>query len=295
MAGDPFTAAIFRWLDRVAADPELPPAAFRLGYIISQHINRGSLKAWPNQRTLADAIGLKDERQVRRLTDALERRGHVLTQRRKQNSMVYRLAQDRTELSYQAAVEEGPVSDVRPDENDRSNDQDRTFCAPRPDNSGTQDRTEMSAKPLIEPLKEPEGEKARTQATLIPRNFSLSRETAAVALEKLGSSQAVDALLSRFVNHYRSVAGSRAIQRDWQARFLLWVDNEIAKPEARDVAGASAPSDAAYRDALMLHRRTKGVQWTRHRGLLGPAPGEPGCRVPELLLIEFGYSTGAAA
>jgi hypothetical protein len=93
MAGDPFTSAIFRWLNGIAADPLLPPAAFKLAYIISQHINRESHTAWPSQKTLAKAIGVKSERSVRRLSEALEAGGHLLTTQRKQTSQIYRLAQ----------------------------------------------------------------------------------------------------------------------------------------------------------------------------------------------------------
>jgi hypothetical protein len=140
MAGDPFTSAIFTWLNRVASDGTLPPAAFKLAYIISQHINRKSRIAWPSQETLAEAMGLKSERSIRRLSEALEAGGHLLTTRRKQTSLVYRLAQDRTELSYleeqeptegEPAVVDNPES--RPDENVRSYDQDRTFLSSRPD------------------------------------------------------------------------------------------------------------------------------------------------------------------
>lgn len=127
------TAAIFRWLDRVAADPELPAAAFRLGYVISQHINRTSHQAWPSQETLRDAIGLKGEdgRSVRRLTTALANGGYLVMHRGRRVSLTYKLALDRSELSYQAETAVVQGTNVRPDEIDRSNDQDRTLCAAR--------------------------------------------------------------------------------------------------------------------------------------------------------------------
>jgi hypothetical protein len=162
MAGDPFTSQIFAWLNRVLADRSLPPAAFKLAYAISQHINRHSRTAWPSQETLAAAIGVPEgehaARTVRRLLKVLVDGGHLLTTRRKQNSLLYRLAQDRTELSYQEEQDEDEAGS-RPDISDRSTDQDRTFLPSRPDNSVRQDRTELSAKPLNEPLKNQEREK----------------------------------------------------------------------------------------------------------------------------------------
>lgn len=303
MAGDPFTAAIFRWLDRVAADPELPPAAFRLGYVISQHINRTSHQAWPSQETLRDAIGLKGEdgRSVRRLTTALAERGYLLMRRGQRVSMTYKLALDRSELSYQADSEDNQGGAARPDENDRSENQDRTFLTARPDNPDRLDRTNLTAKPLIEPLKEPGSGKARTRATLIPDDFELSTETHNAALAKLRSDQALSALFARFVNHYRSVDGPTAKQRDWQARFLLWVDDELAKPSrGRGVIEKIRSFDAGSRDIAdaewddMASTFAKFDLWNS-RGVYGPPPSDPGCIMPERFFVKHKIQKAAAA
>jgi hypothetical protein len=85
--------------------------------------------------------------------------------------MLYRLAQDRTELSYQGQVQNQTEDEARPDISDRSSAQDRTIFAPRPVNSVPQDRTELSAKPLNEPMKN----QGRAHATLIPTISSFRR------------------------------------------------------------------------------------------------------------------------
>lgn len=296
MAGDPFTSAIFRWLNAVAADPTLPPAAFKLAYIISQHVNRTSHKAWPSQATLKEAIGVKDERSVRRLTDALEECGYLLTQRRKQTSMVYFLAQDRTELSYQASENEAGVALTRPDENDLSSDQDRTFEAPRPDIPVHQDRTNLSAKPLKEPLRnQEEGEGAR--ATLIPDGFRLDDQTYNWALGKLGSGAAVDHSVTRFVNHYRQVTGAPSRSRDWQLKARNWIDDDATKqspdkPVTTTMDRPVAP-DEQWDSVLSLYVRTG--HWTRHVNQFGPEPSSPGCRVPQQLLLKYGIIKEDAA
>lgn len=201
MAGDPFTSAIFRWLNSVAANALLPPAAFKLAYVINQHINRVSHEAWPFQETLKEALGLKDERQIRRLTVALERGGHLITRRRKQSLMVYRLAQDRTEMSSQT-IKTG-------------------LSSARPDIFSHQDRTEMSAKPL----NEPESESAR--ATRIPEDFSLDDQTYTWALGLLGSNASVERSIRRFRDHKMQVAGNHGLSRDWQAKARLWIDDDF--------------------------------------------------------------------
>lgn len=321
MAGDPFTSAIFRWLNAVAADPELPPAAFKLAYVISQHINRSSLEAWPSQTTLKCAIGVKDERSVRRLTDVLEERGHLLTRRRRQSSMVYRLAQDRTELSYQPISEAASDPDTRPDENDRSieakadgndrsTDQDRTFDAVRPDISVHQDRTNLSAKLLKEPLKEPGSERAPERATLIPDDFRFSEETRAYALDRLGSEEAVIRSEERFANHYRQVDGRQAKSRDWQAKARLWIDDDARKHSSDksvvsaakrlqekllsfDARPAGMMPEGHWDDVLSTYKKLG--RWTRHTALFGPPPSSPECRAPKHLLTKHGIPTGEAA
>ncbi|MHC2424138.1 hypothetical protein ACVII1_007140 [Bradyrhizobium elkanii] len=303
MSGDPFTSAIFRWLNAVAADPTLPPAAFKLAYIISQHINRTSHKAWPSQATLKEAIGVKDERSVRRLTDALEERGHLLTQRRKQTSMVYLLTQDRTELSYQGTENEAGTT-PRPDENDRSSDQDRTFEAPRPDIPVPQDRTNLSAKPLKEPLKnQEEGERAR--ATLLPDDFRLDDQTYNWALGKLGSIDAVERSVFRLVNHSRDKG---TLSQDWQAKARNWIDRDAAERSSdKSVIAAAdrlkakinsfddgcAETEKAWNDVLA--RYVKYGEWTRHVHQFGPDPSSPACRAPRHLLIEHGIIREDAA
>lgn len=293
MAGDPFTAAIFRWLNAVAADSTLPPAAFKLAYVISQHINRKSLKAWPSQATLKEAIGVKDERSVRRLTDALEERGYLLTRRRKQTSMVYLLAQDRTELSYQATDNEAG-NGSRPDENDRSSDQDRTFDAPRPDIPVHQDRPKLSAKPPIEPPKKPERERAR--ATRIADDFSLDDHSYNQALEQLGSVDAVTTSLSRFRDHHR---GRGTTSVDWQATARLWIGDDVRSGRYRaaptsESRGAHGPTEAAWRDVLSTWVSSKHRRWTAYTTDFGPDPSSPECRVPPHLLEEYGLARSAA-
>lgn len=311
MAGDPFTAAIFRWLNAVAADASLPPAAFKLGYVISQHINRQSREAWPSQETLRESVGLKDERSVRRLTVALEARGFLITRRRKRMSMIYRLAQDRTELSYQEEQTGSDNADARPDNFDRTTDQDRTFLAARPDNFAHQDRTELSAKPLIEPLNEPErGRRARAKP--LPNDFGLDQETNTWAVSRLGSADAVYASMFKFENHHRS-KGNRFV--DWMARARLWIeddarDAEKAIADDKSVvtaakrlseklssfdAGPSAVvlSTDEWRKALTLFQRTG--TWSKYVDVYGSAPPSPDCKAPRHLLIEFGLLREDAA
>jgi hypothetical protein len=53
-----FTRDLFAWLDQVAIDPDLPASAFKVAYVIGEHVNRQSGEAWPSSRTIARACGL---------------------------------------------------------------------------------------------------------------------------------------------------------------------------------------------------------------------------------------------
>jgi hypothetical protein len=230
---------------------------------------------------------------VRRLTDALENRGYIIARRRKQASMLYRLAQDRTELSYQGQVQNQTEDEARPDISDRSSAQDRTIFAPRPVNSVPQDRTELSAKPLNEPMKN----QGRAHATLIPDDFELSEETHNWAIDRLGSNEAVARSVERFINHFRQVEGRTAKSRDWDAKVRNWIDEDARKTalHKKQISSErpSAITDDHWRAVLKTYVGTK--HWTQHATLFGPEPSSPNCRAPAHLLLEYGIRREAVA
>jgi hypothetical protein len=296
MAGDPFTSSIFRWLNAVAADSTLPPAAFKLAYVISQHINRHSHVAWPSQKTLASAIGVETERTVGRLLVALEDGGHLLTTQRKQTSQLYRLAQDRTELSYLDEPPESSGNEPRPDENVGSCDQDQTILTPRPDIPDAKTGQKCPPNHLNNHLRNQEGER-RARATLLQDDFRLDDQTYGWALDRLGSNEAVNRSVSRFVNHYRQVTGDRSKSRDWQAKARNWIDDDANKaaPDKSviQIAGIEAIPDRHWDGILSTYVKTG--RWTRHVDQCGSEPPSPDCRAPRHLLIKHGIVKENAA
>jgi Helix-turn-helix domain len=97
---DTFTRDKFAWLDQVLADENLPATAFRLAYVIGQHLNRQSGKAWPSQKRLGEATGLT-ARTVRSLTEQLQKAGHLEVElhRGRNHTNVYRLPKNRKPAS----------------------------------------------------------------------------------------------------------------------------------------------------------------------------------------------------
>ena len=71
-----FTSDIFRWLDQVAIDPDLPPSAFKIAYVIAEHVNRQSGDAWPSSRTIATACALSQPTVIE-LVPKLVTNGHL--------------------------------------------------------------------------------------------------------------------------------------------------------------------------------------------------------------------------
>lgn len=137
--GDAFTARQFDWLNQVIADGDLPPAAFKLAYVISRHINRGSGDAWPGQERLAEAIGTT-VRTVRDLTDRLVAGGHLAVEphRGRHCTNLYRL------------VEKGKPASASTQEN-------RQTGAPKEEIACTKTGSQLPTNPLKNPLMNPKG------------------------------------------------------------------------------------------------------------------------------------------
>jgi hypothetical protein len=148
-------------------------------------------------------------------------------------------------------------------------------------------------------------ERGSARATLIQDDFRLDDQTYGWALKKLGSNEAVNRSVSRFVNHYRQVTGDRSKSRDWQAKARLWIDDDANKaaPDKSVAAAAKRLQDnLANLDALsdknwdgILSTYVNTGHWTRHVAQCGSEPPSPDCRAPRHLLIKHGVIKENAA
>jgi len=81
-----FNRRRFDWLDKIMADPDLPPAAFKLAYALAIKImNARSRLCCPSQETISRAIGIKP-RQVRNMLSLLVERGYLKVHRTGKNT-----------------------------------------------------------------------------------------------------------------------------------------------------------------------------------------------------------------
>jgi Helix-turn-helix domain len=75
-----FTADKLNWLDCVANDRDLKPAAFKVAYAIMQHVNAETLIAWLSDETLVDITGISRP-QVQRHRESLKEAGWLTWER----------------------------------------------------------------------------------------------------------------------------------------------------------------------------------------------------------------------
>lgn len=323
MAGDPFTAAIFRWLKAVAADPTQPPSALECAFAMSQRINRASKTAWPGRDVIANDMGLSGEdetkiRHVNRCLKSLTDGGYLLPRRRKQSSTIYKLALQGTPLSFQEdETANDPDGDClsnaesRKDASVLSSELEKTSASSSKDTGVPIKGHQCPTEPLNEPLNEPEGGR-RARAKPLPSDFGLDVDAFTWAVDRLGTAEAVRASMFKFTNHHQSL-GSRFA--DWTARARLWIEDDARKAEkaiADDksvVAAAKRLSETLrsfdagptavvlstdeWRKALTLFQRTG--TWSKYVDVYGSAPPSPDCKAPRHLLIEFGLLREDAA
>src|ERR1700722_3882532 len=70
------TREMFVWFDQVVRDPGLPPAAFKVAFVIGQRVNCQSGEAWPSTDSIAKDAALVQST-VRAMVDRLAERGHL--------------------------------------------------------------------------------------------------------------------------------------------------------------------------------------------------------------------------
>jgi hypothetical protein len=169
---DTFTKHRFEWLDRIAQEPSISPGAFRLAYVISGYINRGTGEAWPGIDHLATVLKV-NEKSVRRLIDELVAAGH-LTKKRGGDGRPnrYRMAfSDRTEMSDQ--TESRPDINVHSEQSSPDNivhsdpasgEQTGHFCPSDRTFLSLQTGQKCPPNPLNEPSEEPSEDISRSDA-----------------------------------------------------------------------------------------------------------------------------------
>src|SRR3981081_1057635 len=70
------TRDLFAWLDQVALDRNLPSSAFKVAYVIAEHVNRASGDAWPSTERIGQGCALKQSTVVD-LVRRLHAAGHL--------------------------------------------------------------------------------------------------------------------------------------------------------------------------------------------------------------------------
>jgi hypothetical protein len=285
---DKFTANKLAWLDRVMLDPEITHFDFRFCYWIASRADRATGEATAFQDTIAGALDATP-RGIQKSAQRLADRGYVKITSRRGHGVKNSYAPVFSNTNSGS----GLLEEIRTEEQSNANGCSNKYERPSVEAS-------LSSSLVISP----EGREG-ARSTLIRNDFRLDDQTYNWAVERLGSNEAVDRSVSRFVNHHLSVVGHHSKSRNWQAKARNWIDDD-AKEKSGGVIAASdrllakvksfeagSSTDAEWDGVLSMY--AKRGQWTRHVHQFGSPPGEPGCFVPKHLLIKHGIIKETAA
>ena len=193
-------------------DGGLPASAFKVAFELGQWIHgdaclkAGALSAWPSLETIGAAISMS-ERTARDMVKRLEARGHLAIKVGHGPGHPSRYTFFQKNRQSAAAVPSEETGSPLP----LSQEQNRQSDVAKPAGYDSETGSRLPTNHL-EPSLNHERESAR--ATLLQDDFRLDDQTYGWALDKLGSNEAVDRSMSRFVNHYRQVTGDRSKSRD---------------------------------------------------------------------------------
>jgi hypothetical protein len=300
-------AALFAWLNQVKEDGSLPASAFKVAFELGQWINGdafakdGVLIAWPSLETIGAAIAMS-ERTARDMVKRLKAGGHLAIKVGHGPGHPSRYTFLMRNRQPTAALDETETGSLLPHSEEQNRQSDVAKPAVQRHETGSRLPTNH-----LEPFLNQERESAR--ATLVPNDFRLDDQTYGWALDRLGSNEAVERSVARFVNHYRQVTGRRSKSRDWIAQARNWIDDDARKqlPDKSVVSAArrlqeklvsfsARPvivTETHWESVLSTHVNTG--HWTRYVDQYGSAPSSPDCRAPRHLLIKHGIIKENAA
>jgi hypothetical protein len=184
-----------RWLTQLASERDLPAPAFKVAYLLAEHVNHETGDAWPSLPTLAQEAGMSP-RWARTLIRDLAVRGYliVIENRGRSATNRYRLATPDIKAAPKPEVpcrfKEGENRKQRADLKSRTRNcgsdlngiKTGTVVHKNRKNGVTKTGTLPSAKPLIEPLKNLNAANAASAAAALhdlqpPENSSRKTQT----------------------------------------------------------------------------------------------------------------------
>lgn len=293
-------AARWEWLFTAMCDPALSAQDARTAGLILKYVNHRTGAAWPSQRTLARHSGTTT-RTIKRSIRVLVERGYITVDNQDGKLNTYR-------INYGMVTPTSPVTPMSPHRGHPCPLTGDTYVPPpvtpvspqnqykeqveatQPDALAAQrDCADGIIRAFHVGLEKHFGQ-VKTART--PTDWQAAMGYAASGVRPEDMTALMDRIAPGMRNRSRPYvpATLRGIDRDVQA---LIAEKEA---QARDAAERDRPPFDSWSDDLI---RALVEQWLRRdwgQTLLwndlkfGPAPGEPGCCVPEHILAEFNLS-----
>lgn len=146
------------------------------------------------------------------------------------------------------------------------------------------EHSSFSTLPIKEPPLAPQGGQSK-RGTRLLEDWIVPESWIAWAVEEGMPGAKAKSEADRFRDYWIAQPGRKGVKLDWQATWRNWIRTGMER--AGITRNENASAEPNWR-ALCRAAKARPESWDRKA--LGPPPGESGCRVPEAILREFGWS-----
>lgn len=146
---------------------------------------------------------------------------------------------------------------------------------------------ELKARKVLK--KSATAEKA-ARGTRLTKDWKLPRAFYNYALSYGYTHEQVMKIAEEFRNHWVSDSSSKAVKLDWEATWrnrIIYLAEKAGKHRAPDNSLFDGDAPAAQPTSMWKQAMSSWMTNRTWVPSLGPAPGEPGCKVPADVLAEF--------
>jgi hypothetical protein len=230
----------FAWLDQVALDPEVSPAAFRLAYAISNRLFHPADQAFASQKWYAKVLGTGGDRdptrQIRRALEILVVRGHLRTISGRGPNSGNKYEAIVTDRFKWPKRDETADTDVRSGEQNRTPTSDQTGH-PRPALPDAHVRHKPSSETIDLSREERAATRPSAKGSRLPTSWCPPEDAYDFGASLGLTSVEVEAQAAQFADYWRAQPGARGVKADWTSTWRNWLRKHVQWKAERQEAG----------------------------------------------------------